>query len=132
MPPLLPSLITQPELEERFRLDGLPRDLRLASRLLVISVVFQFAKVPADLGLLSGPALSAVLSLRVAGVLAALAALARIRGTASVRNFDFTVTAWMLLVVGEVLVASALLPVDYTPTRRGASAQAAPAVSTQG
>jgi len=101
--------------EIEFRNNGLRRDRKVATALLVLAMVFHALSLPTDASLIADPVtLQLVWSIRGVGIVFDLAALALIRWRRERRIFDDVMGIWAALLVAGVVVANGLLPRDYT------------------
>lgn len=103
-----------PELEAQFRADGLPRDRKVASVLVLLVVAFQLVTLPSTLSMLAGRATTEVLAIRGAGIAIEGACLVALRRVQRAPRYDAVVFAWVLSFFVAATLENARLPADYT------------------
>ncbi|MFC1574772.1 hypothetical protein ACFL3Z_01695 [Gemmatimonadota bacterium] len=107
--------LVPPELEARFRVEGLQRDTVVATGLMLFAFLFHVISFPTDLELLGrSEALTVVWAVRGASAVIALVCLLLIRRTSGVSSFDNIVFLWAALLGLGIVLANGMLPADYT------------------
>ncbi len=107
--------LTPADLEARFRLSVLTRDTRVAIGCMLLACLFHVLSFPIDLELLAGSrALYAVWGVRSVSAAIAIVCFLLVRRSSGVAFFDNVVFLWAALLLMGIVLANAMLPVDYT------------------